>query len=346
MVQSNLCFTLRTQGEGSSGVESTGLFTQAVEACRAALEVRTKAGLPQDWAKTQDNLGITLREQGERSSGAQAMDLLAQAVAAYRAALEVQTKADLPQDWATTQDDLGIALRDQGERSSGAQATELFAQAVEAFRAALEVFTRADLPEWWAYTQDNLGKALADQGDLSDAANTFETTLEAFPADIDTLKGAVSLYHEKLYHYDRAYELAERWLKLDPSTDARLGLLEMDLTTNRFDDCEKQAAMVDDAAFPAPAMPMVLVRDTMKMTCQWGAGQKAAAQETEKVLMSKSAQMQQVGWQSPGTRHFLASSPAFEQGRSSWIALFESLDQGDGTAMAGALLQLEKVMKN
>jgi hypothetical protein len=84
----------------------------------------------------------------------------------------------------------------------------------------------------------------------------------------------------------------------------------------------------------------------MKLTCQWGAGQKAAAQETEKALLSKSAQMQKIGWESTGTRHFLASSPTFEPGRSSWIALFESLDKGDGAAMAGALQQLEDVMRH
>ncbi|MGB9407967.1 MAG: tetratricopeptide repeat protein, partial [Terracidiphilus sp.] len=321
--QNNLGYVLRIQGERSSGAQAAELFAQAVEAYRAALEVQTKAGLPQDWARTQNNLGAALWDQGTRSSGAQATDLLAQAVEAFRAALEVYTKADLPQDWADAQSNLGVALTDQGERSGGAQATELFAQAVVAFRAALEVRTRATLPKGWAKTQDGLGYALTDQGDFTGASNAFEASLEAFPDNVGFLQGAVPIYHDKLFRYDRAYELTVRWLKLDDSTDARLEMVEADLTTSRFEDCSKQAALIDDAAFPAPVMPMVLVRDTMKLTCQWGAGQKAAAQETEKVLMSKSAQMQQVGWQSPGTRHFLASSPAFEQGRSSWIALFE-----------------------
>ena len=346
VTQTNLGIALVDQGERSSGAQATELFAQAAQAYRAALEVRTKATLPQDWAMTLSNLGGVLIDQGEKSSGAQATDLLAQAVQAYRASLEVYTKTDLPQGWAKTQSNLGYALADQGERSSGAQAEELFVQAEQALRAALEVQTKADLPEDWAITQNNLGKALADRGDFSGASNALEASLEILPDNISFLQHAASIYHDKIYRYDRAYELTERWLKLDDSTDARLEMVEENLTTSRFEDCSKQAATIDDAAFPAPAMPMILARDTMKLTCQWGAGEKAAALETEKTLLSKSAQMQKIGWESTGTRHFLASSPVFEAGRSSWIALFESLDKGDGAAMAGALRQLDEVIRH
>ncbi len=82
-----------------------------MQAYRSALEVYTKADLPQDWASTQINLGNALDEEGERASGDKAAALLDQAVQAYHSALEVYTKADLPQDWARTQNDLGICAR-------------------------------------------------------------------------------------------------------------------------------------------------------------------------------------------------------------------------------------------
>ena len=346
MGQDNLAGAFEQQAERSSGQQAADLFAQAVEAYRATLEVRTKATLPQDWAMGESNLGNALTSQGERSTEAQAKDLFAQAVEAYHEALEVRTKAGLPQDWARTQKQLGVVLTDQAELSDGAQAKELLAQAVEAFRAALEVNTKADLTEEWAETQNSMGKTLADQGDLTGASNSLEASLEAFPDNVEYLQGAVSIYFNKLFLYDRAYELAEHWLKLDASPDARLHAVETGLATNRFEDCAKQAAMIDDTAFPAPAAPMILIRDSMKLTCQWGAGQKAAALETEKALLSKSAQMQNINWESTGTRHFLASSPAFESGRSSWIALFESIDKGDGAAMAAALHRLDEVMKH
>jgi hypothetical protein len=123
-------------------------------------------------------------------------------------------------------------------------------------------------------------------------------------------------------------------------------MVEEDLTTSRFEDCVKQAASIGDAALPDPAAPFALVRDTMKMACERAAGQKSAALQSTQSLLSKSAQLQDVGWGVEGTRHFLGSSPAFETGRASWIALFDSLEKGDGAAMAAALRQLDEVMKH
>jgi tetratricopeptide (TPR) repeat protein len=347
--QNNLGIALMDQAARTSGAQATDLLVQAVKAYRAALEVRTNADVSRewarDWAMTENNLGNALSVQATRRSGAQATDLLAQAVQAYRAALEVYTKANLPQDWAATQINLGRTLTDQGERSTGAQATELLAQAVKAYQSALEVDSRVEMPHDWAEAQSGMGKTLADQGDFSRASHAIEASMEILPIDIKFVQHAASNYYNRLFRYDRAYELAEQWLILDASVDGKLNMMLADISTNRFEDCTKQAAMIDDATFPAPAIPMILIRDSMKLTCQWGAGQKAAAQETEKALLSKSVQMQSFGWESTGTRHFLATSPAFEAGRSSWIALFESLDKGDAAAMAGALQQLEEVTR-
>jgi tetratricopeptide (TPR) repeat protein len=343
VTQTNLGVALVDQGERSSGEQTTELLAQAVQAYRAALEVRTKADLPQDWAMTQNDLGLALVDLGGRSSGTQATELLAQAVQAYRAALEVQTKTDLPQDWAMTQNNLGLALTAQGEQSSGAQSTEFLAQAVQAFRAALEVYTKADSPQNWAKAQFSLGSALLVQRDYSAAADAIEAALEVFPTNNQFLQVAEGLYHEYLYRYDRALELAERMVKIDSSPESRLGFMEANLTASRFEACAQQAALIDNASLSQPG---VLVRDTLKLTCDWGAGQKSAARQTEQALVSEAAGLQKTGWNSAGTLHFLASSPVFESGRASWIVLFESLESGDGAAMAGALHQLEEVMSH
>ena len=345
MTQNNWGSALRIQSEGSNRAQAAELLTQAVQAYQAALDIYTRTDLPQAWAWTQNNLGIALTEQGERSSGAQAADLLAQAVQAFQGALKMYPRADLPHAWAITQHYLGSALMDQGERSSGSQAAELFAQAVQAYQAALEVQTRADLPLYWATTEANLGRVLADQGDFIGASKALDASLELFPANVNFLQRAASTYQNKLYRYDRAYELTERWLKLDASPEARLSMAEEDLTTSRFAECEKQATAIGDAEFPAPAESMISIRDSMKLTCQWGAGEKAAAQETEKTLLPKAAGLQNTGWEFAGMLHYLASSSAFAAGRASWIALFDSLEKGDGPAMSGALNQLEEVMK-
>jgi len=344
--QSNLATALWERGERTSGAQAKDSFAQAVGACRAALEVQTKAGLPWLWAITQYNLGIDLTGQGEQSSGAQAAELLAQAVDAFRAALEVFTKADMPEQWATTQNDLGNVLLDQAERSSGAPGTKLLAQAIDAYRAALEVMTKDDMPQDWGRTQNGLGRALADQGDVSGAARSLDASLEVLSTEDRFLKRTVSIYRNKLDRYDRAYELTQRWLKLDASPDAQLNMVEADLTTSRFEDCEKQVALIDDAAIPAPATPTLLLRDAMKLACQWGAGQKATAQQTGNALLPETTQLKNAGWEFGGTLHFLATSPAFVTDRAVWIALFQSLQDGNGVAMAAALNQLEEVMKH
>jgi hypothetical protein len=52
------------------------------------------------------------------------------------------------------------------------------------------------------------------------------------------------------------------------------------------------------------------------------------------------------GWNSSGTRRFLSTSPTFATGRASWVALFTSLQNGDGAGMTAALHQLEMLMQN
>ena len=104
-----------------------------------ALEVHTKADLPQAWAATQNNLGVALWDLGTRSSGGEeGRKLLEGAVAAYRSALEVYTKADLPQAWATTQNNLGNALWDLGSQLKGEEGLKQQRASVEAFRMAYQ----------------------------------------------------------------------------------------------------------------------------------------------------------------------------------------------------------------
>ncbi len=61
----------------------------AVEAYRAALEVRTRENLPVEWATTQYNLGLALANLGEREQGTERLEL---AVTAWQAALGVWTR--------------------------------------------------------------------------------------------------------------------------------------------------------------------------------------------------------------------------------------------------------------
>jgi tetratricopeptide (TPR) repeat protein len=134
MTQYNLANALSELGTRSDGEEGRKLLAEAAAAYRSALEVYTKANLPQRRAMTQYNLGNALRELGTRSGGEEGRKLLAEAVAACRSALEVYTKADLPQDWAQTQIALGDALEALGNQLKGEEALKRKREVVELLR--------------------------------------------------------------------------------------------------------------------------------------------------------------------------------------------------------------------
>ena len=221
MTQNNLGNALQSLATRKG---DTGRLEEAVEAYRVALEERTRARVPLDWAATQNNLGAALLTLGERENSTAHLEQAAeayhatahleQAVEAYRAALEERTRARaleertrgrVPLDWAATQDNLGSALRALGERESGTahldnlgsalfqiralgereSGTAHLEQAVEAYRAALEERTRARVPLDWAMTQNNLGNALAALGERERGTERLEQAVAAYRATLE-----------------------------------------------------------------------------------------------------------------------------------------------------------------
>ena len=75
----------------------------------AALRIRTRSALPEEWAAIQHNLGMVflVLTSGNRIKN------LEKAVAFFNAALEVRTQVAYPRDWAATQESLTLALDTQ-----------------------------------------------------------------------------------------------------------------------------------------------------------------------------------------------------------------------------------------
>jgi len=88
--RNDLGTALGVLGERESG---TARLEEAVAAFRAALEERTRARVPLQWAMTQMNLGNALRVLGARENCTERLD---EAVTAYRSALEEWTKEAAP----------------------------------------------------------------------------------------------------------------------------------------------------------------------------------------------------------------------------------------------------------
>ena len=176
----DLAISLRTLGERDS---DTVRLEQAVEAYQQALEERTQARVPMDWAMTQNNLGNVLQRLGERDSDTNRLE---QAVAAYQRALEERTQDRVPMDWAMTQNNLGTALPALGERDSDTMRLE---QAVVAHQRALEEWTQERVPMNWAMTQGNLVNvelAFFDKNGLSIHLDRAQSHADAAHAVFET----------------------------------------------------------------------------------------------------------------------------------------------------------------
>ncbi|GIV91027.1 MAG: hypothetical protein KatS3mg055_3545 [Chloroflexus sp.] len=124
---------------------------RAIRYYKQALEVRTRAQLPVEWAQTTHDLATayTRRIYGERAENVE------RAIRYYEQALEVRTRAQLPVEWAQTMHNLANAYvaRIYRERAENVE------RAIRYYKQALEVRTRAQLPVEWAQTTHDLATA-------------------------------------------------------------------------------------------------------------------------------------------------------------------------------------------
>ena len=145
----NLGAALRDQAGLAEGGERRRLLGEAVEAYRAALEVRTRREAPADWAGTQNNLGNALSAQAGLAEGGERARLLGKRWQAYRAALEVRTRREAPAAWAMTQYNLALLHRDRAaafEEEDVNAALRALQEAYVCVISSLEVYTKEHMP--------------------------------------------------------------------------------------------------------------------------------------------------------------------------------------------------------
>jgi tetratricopeptide (TPR) repeat protein len=243
---------------------------------------------------------------------------------AYQNSLQFTTKAAWPKEWATAQASLGHVLTVEGEHSSADKALGLFSQAIAAYQNALQVATQADLPLYWAVIQMLLGDVLQDEAGRSSGAE------------------AVALFNQSAQAYQNAFEVITKDNYSQYWAGGQLALASISLDTSRFDTCVQQFGQISDGLLPPR---QVFREDALLFLCEWGAGNKSAALESEKTLLSKAADATPYYWDTTATVSLLSNSPAFATDRASWIAFFNSFYSGDGAGMTAALHQLEPLLQ-
>ena len=170
--------------------EGLQLFTEAICAFRAALQVCTRATDPNNWAETQISLGGALLALGRQRGGAVGATCLAEAVDVLRSAAEVRTRQVDPESWARIQHNLGAALSQQGTWRGGEDGALLLGEAVNVYRGLLEVCTRESDALGWAGSKENLASSLAEQGTLMPDDSAVGILHEA----VESARAALQVY--------------------------------------------------------------------------------------------------------------------------------------------------------
>ena len=153
---------------------------------------------------------------------------------------------------------------------------------------------------------------------------------------------APALFDQAIQAYDRALEVRTKAALPADWADAQMNIMEVNFLAARYSACMQRVAILTDDSLSAP---QAVVRDTIELACHWGAGDKSAARQTEKVLLAKSATPQAAVWDLSDALPILSASPNFANGRASWIALFTAVQNGDGAGISAALHQLEPVLQ-
>jgi hypothetical protein len=141
----------------------------------------------------------------------------------------------------------------------------------------------------------------------------------------------------------RAFELDQQLVAQDPTPGYRLDLEEAALTADRFDVCQAQATNTKDSEL-IPSQ--IIVRDALLLACQYASGNKTAARATVVSLTGRVNRMSAGVWDFDGTRYYLQTSNHFQAGSDEWDKLFLSLQKGDEQGAAGALNELQPVLKD
>jgi tetratricopeptide (TPR) repeat protein len=305
-------------GFSGKATQSIVSLRDTVTAFQNALQAYTKESPPQGWAADQNDpvvVHLTLRERG---SGAEEAESVRVPIIAY-----ARREEPLPQEWAQIQNNLGVACLRLAQRVSGPEAEESLRAAVTAFQKALLVYTRESLPQEWAMTQNNLASAYVSQERWEEAAQAVENVLTLYPTSIEGLARAEGIYQDRLFRFDRAFELNAKRVELG---NGELDFIEKHLTTARFEGCATRGAALRIAiSEKEPRVVLTALRFACLVADQKTEDAGAAGRQLAKDISG----LEKVHRTFRGVKHFVSQHPAFAVKAAEWTRLLEALEQGD-----------------
>jgi hypothetical protein len=216
----------------------------------------------------------------------------------------------------------------EGEVAPADQSLPLLAQSAADFGSLAREYAVLGDRQRAAAAQLGLAVALTEQGERTGgdkAAELFDQAVQAYQSSLE------------VFTRD---DLTEDWAW------THINLASLDLATGRFTACLNGIAPLDDTTQVVSVLPAFQgpIPDALSLACQWGAGDKGAASQTEKAILSASYPRSGF-WDLNAAIYFLSNSPAFANGRASWVALFTAVQNGNIAGMHTALHQLEPILQ-
>lgn len=310
-------------------------FDRALAAYKRALEYTSEKLDPHLWAAIITQIGKAYYELGIRSEEPELSYYLSAAVDSYQQALKIQEREELLQDWARTWSQLGGILREQGIRLGGEEGRQLLTKAVAACQQVLEVQTLKAFPWIWTQAQQNLAYAYLALGEWLKAATYLSQLLQIYPDNEEAYYTAILLYHERLFAFEEAFLLSQKWLDLHPDDlESQSQFVEQNFTTSRFAESIEYLTVllmnpvleiqvrVPLQAFEVAAL---LILDLNKSaTEKFRSLYRTIASQSENFSLE---------WTFIGTKHFIAQSKQLLSYRSWLLNLFTALEEKNREAI-------------
>lgn len=189
-------------------------------------------------------------------------------------------------------------------------------------------------PNEAAQPQYALAQSLEQQKKYAEAADAAEAALRLDPNSIDIMDFAESIYHDKLFRFDRAYELNAR--RVEMGFGGR-DFVEKQLTTGRFEECAAMATAVREGATEKTTRIIV---SSIGFACLTAEQKPEAAHAAGHRLRKEVQDLGYFNWSFAGTKHFVSTNPAFAGKASQWVSLFEALEHSDEKKVLAALTAL------
>ena len=219
------------------------------------------------------------------------------------------------------------------------------AETASSLSNALEIRTYETLAPQWAQTKFNLGGVYSALEEWQKAAKCYADGLKVFPHSQEIINQVSYIYHERLFEFEKAYEMDTILIKKlgigDLSTS--VNYIEKQFTTSRFEDMDEGISNLL-AALKNDDQKNYIILIAFDIAGRLSRNQNdRIPKKLDDLIFSLQKQPEKfnLGWVFDGTKHYINSSSKIVNTNRLWlIAFFSALEEKNRDAILEKLQQL------